>query len=271
MKKGYLACLAILLLFFAVPLFAQGIDVTDEEMIVMSTSPNPDDDPPAAMGAGQGQPPAAGPERHWDMHHPGEMHHEFKAGFGHYLKLSQEQKTKMRELWLRHFAETHNLRYDLMQKRLEMARLFTDPKTDSATLLAKHKELSAVQQQLMDKRAQAVIEWRGLLTPEQIQKLDLMIMAHYGMGRPMGHMGHEMGGGCGMGQGMRGHEMHKGMMHHEMGSGMPGHEMHQGMMGREMGSGPGSEMGQGEMGTGAPESAPMSSGATGSDTTDSAK
>ena len=149
------------------------------------------------------------------------------AGFGHFLKLSQDQIAKMRALWLRYFADTHNLRYEVMQKRLEMARLFTDPKADSAALLAKQKELSAVKQQLMDRRGQAVIEWRSLLTPEQIQKLDLMLMAHY----RMGHMDHGMNCGSGMH-----HEMGKGMRGHEMG-GMPGHEMHHGMMGHEMGSG----------------------------------
>jgi Spy/CpxP family protein refolding chaperone len=67
-------------------------------------------------------------------------------------------------------------------KRLEMRKLFTDPKVDDATLLAKQKEVSSLRQRLMDTRAQMMIEGRKILTPEQIQKLDRMPM-----GRGMRH------------------------------------------------------------------------------------
>lgn len=101
--------------------------------------------------------------------------------FGSYLNLSQEQRDKMRELRNRYYTDTHDLRYDVLQKRLELRKLFTDPKVDDATLLAKQKELSALRQKLIDRRAQMMIEWRKILTPEQIQKLDRMPMAP-GMG-----------------------------------------------------------------------------------------
>jgi len=61
-----------------------------------------------------------------------------------------------------------------MEKRVEMRKLFTDPKADQATLLSKERELSAMRQKLMERRAQAILEWRSILTPEQIQKLDMM-------------------------------------------------------------------------------------------------
>jgi Spy/CpxP family protein refolding chaperone len=95
-------------------------------------------------------------------------------GFGSYLNLSQEQRDKMRELRSRYYADIRDLRYDLLQKRLEMRKLFTDPKTDDATLLAKQNELNSLRQKLMVKKAQMKIEWRKVLTPEQIQKLDRM-------------------------------------------------------------------------------------------------
>jgi Spy/CpxP family protein refolding chaperone len=59
-----------------------------------------------------------------------------------------------------------------------MRKLFTDPKVDDATLLAKQKELSALRVKLMDRRAQLMIESRKILTPEQIQELDRMPMGH---------------------------------------------------------------------------------------------
>ena len=106
---------------------------------------------------------------------PGERpdsHKEF--GFKKYLDLSDEQLAKMKELKNNFRNDTRDLRYNLAIKRLEMRKLFTDPKTDDATLLAKQKEISKIRQQLSDKKAAKKIAWRGILTPEQIAKLDRM-------------------------------------------------------------------------------------------------
>lgn len=91
-----------------------------------------------------------------------------------HLNLSDKQLAKMKELKNRFHTDTRDLRYDLEIKRIEMRKLFTDPKTDDATLLAKQKEISELRQQLSDKKAQMKIEWRKILTPEQIAKLDKM-------------------------------------------------------------------------------------------------
>jgi len=90
------------------------------------------------------------------------------------LGLSEEQKARMRDVWSRYRTDVHDLRYTLMEKRLEMRKLFTDPKTDQATLLSKEKELSGLKQKLDERRTQAMLEWRSILTPEQIGKLDMM-------------------------------------------------------------------------------------------------
>ena len=92
--------------------------------------------------------------------------------FKKYLDLSDEQLAKMKELRNSFRNDTRDLKYNLAIKRLEMRKLFTDPKTDDATLLAKQKEISKLRQQLSKKRAQMKIEWRKILTPEQIAKLD---------------------------------------------------------------------------------------------------
>jgi Spy/CpxP family protein refolding chaperone len=106
------------------------------------------------------------------------------------LNLSQEQKERAREVWSRFHTDVHDLRYGLMEKRVEMRKLFTDPKADQATLLSKERELSAMRQKLMERRAQAMLEWRSILTPEQIQKLDMMPRGRgmSGMGRGRGTM-----------------------------------------------------------------------------------
>ena len=94
--------------------------------------------------------------------------------FKKHLGLSDQQLAKMKELKNRFHADTRDLRYDLKIKRIEMRKLFTDPKTDDETLLAKQKEISGLRQQLSEKKAQMKIEWRKILTPEQIAKLDKM-------------------------------------------------------------------------------------------------
>ena len=98
--------------------------------------------------------------------HPG-----FHA-FGPRLNLTQDQIGKMKELGKSFWADTHDLRYDIKMKRVEVRKLFTDPKTDDATLLAKEKELNGLKVNLMDKKAEMKVEWRKILTPEQIAKLD---------------------------------------------------------------------------------------------------
>jgi len=116
-----------------------------------------------------------GPQRPESWAHGG-MHHRF----GSWLNLTQEQKDKMRELRNRSYAETHDLRYDIRMKHLELEKLFTNPKTDDATLLAKEKELSALKLTLMERKAEMKVAWRKILTPEQIEKLGTFPRRHGG-------------------------------------------------------------------------------------------
>jgi Spy/CpxP family protein refolding chaperone len=129
----------------------------------------PDSGPPGPPGA-QGFHKDHGPALHHEFHSP--------------LNLSQEQRAKMREIRERFLADTHDLRYDMAEKRIEMRKLFTNPKTDDASLLAKHKEVRDIMLKLMDRKAQMKIEWRKVLNPEQIKMLD----------RPFRHPHHFMHG-----------------------------------------------------------------------------
>ena len=92
--------------------------------------------------------------------------------FKKYLGLTDKQLAKMKELKNNFRNETRDLKYNLAIKRLEMRKLFTDPKTDDVTLLAKQKEINELRQQLSDKKAGMKIEWRKILTPGQMAKLD---------------------------------------------------------------------------------------------------
>jgi len=114
-----------------------------------------------------------------------------KFDFAKKLNLSNSQLARMKDLRSRSRNETRNLRYDLAIKKIEMRKLFTNPNTDDSTLLAKQKELSNLRQQLSKKKAQMKIEWRKILTPEQIAKLD-RIPPHRWGNRCRGMKGHEM-------------------------------------------------------------------------------
>src|SRR5208283_3680183 len=99
--------------------------------------------------------------------------------FKNHLGLTDQQLAKMKELRNRFHADTRDLKYNLEIKRIEMRKLFTDPKTDDETLIAKQKEISELRQQLSEKKAQMKIEWRKILTAEQIAKLDRMPHRHH--------------------------------------------------------------------------------------------
>jgi Spy/CpxP family protein refolding chaperone len=118
--------------------------------------------------------------------------HGAHGGFGfrmaQELNLSKEQMDKMWNVQHKYAGEMRELRYDLFQKRIEAKNLYTDPKADEATILAKQKEMSSLKQQLQDKVAQMRLEQRRILTPEQLKKLGELRPGHphHGKGRYIG-------------------------------------------------------------------------------------
>ena len=116
-------------------------------------------------------PPGPGAPHQWA--HP---HH----GCGSFLNLTQEQREKTMQIRKSFLADVHDLKYDIRIKRVEVQKLFTNPKTDDATLLAKEKELNYLKLKLMDRKAEMKVEWRKVLTPEQIQMLERGELYHHG-------------------------------------------------------------------------------------------
>ncbi len=131
-------------------------------------------------------PPGPGAPHQWA--HP---HHRF----GSFLNLTQEQREKMIQIRKSFQADVHDLKYDIRIKRIEVQKLFTDPKTDDATLLAKEKELNGLRLKLMDRKAEMKVEWRKVLTPDQIRKLDFALQYHRGLRHWRHHHGGPMGEG----------------------------------------------------------------------------
>ena len=143
MKKFYLVLLALLLVRLTTVVFA--------------APPDP------------GQPCPQGFQKHHGFHK-----------FGARLNLTQEQREKTVQIRKSFLADVHDLKYDIRIKRVEVQKLFTDPKTDDATLLAKEKELNYLKLKLMDRKAEMKVEWRKVLTPAQIQMLERGELYHHG-------------------------------------------------------------------------------------------
>jgi len=107
------------------------------------------------------------------------------------LNLTKEQTEKMTTLKKAFFNETKPLRDELFQKRAEARKLYSDPKADEASIMAKQKEVSSLQQKFHDRMIQLKLEERRILTPEQLKKLGEIPMKKH-MGRHCGeHRNHK--------------------------------------------------------------------------------
>lgn len=123
----------------------------------------------------------ADPPRH------GWMHGEKSWSQGKGLNLTAEQKAKLQELRRRFIGENAQLIGDLVAKRLELRSIWSDPKADSKTILAKEMEFRDLKNRMKDKMIQYKLEFRSSLTPEQIEKLGRMRRRGFGHGFEMGH------------------------------------------------------------------------------------
>jgi len=163
---------------------------------------------------------------HKEMPHEGMagMHHEGMVGMHHEgmapdkgLSLTPEQEAKFKEIRRMFIRENAQIIGALVAKRLELRSLWTDPKSDPNAILDKERELGALQIQMRDKVAQAMVEARKILTPEQIENWKPeWRMRHRDIMEGSMH-GNEMGGAMMEHGGM----MHQGPMrgHGMMGSG----------------------------------------------------
>jgi Spy/CpxP family protein refolding chaperone len=108
------------------------------------------------------------------------------------LNLSPEQKAKMQEVRNAFFKDTISLRADMFKKEQELDAAMLDKAVDIEKAKKLQDDISGLWAQLAQKRLQAQLEARKLLTPEQFAQLP-----------PGCNMGIGPGGGkgCGMGFG----------------------------------------------------------------------
>ena len=81
-----------------------------------------------------------------------------------------EQQAKFQELTQKFNEETATLKGSLLGKRLELQALWSNPKAEQDTLMAKEREMRDLQNQMDEKTLQHKLETRKLLTPEQISQ-----------------------------------------------------------------------------------------------------
>jgi Spy/CpxP family protein refolding chaperone len=98
-----------------------------------------------------------------------------RGGFGggpgpKWSTLTDDLKAKLQELRTKLWNEMAPIREKMWSMRQDLRKLWTDPKADSPTILAKQKEMRDLRNQMADKMAQMKLDMRNLLTPDQLEK-----------------------------------------------------------------------------------------------------
>lgn len=111
------------------------------------------------------------------------------------LNLSAEQKVKIQEQRTAFFKDTADVRADIFKKEQELDILMLEPAVDVEKAKKIQDEISGLRGQMAQKRLQAQLNTRAVLTPEQIKLLPPGSNLGFGPGR---------GGGMGPGAGKGG-------------------------------------------------------------------
>ena len=122
------------------------------------------------------------------------------------LNLTQEQTTKLQELRNSFFKDTAGLRSDIFKKEQDMDVLMLEKSIDTEKAKKLQDEISGLHAQIAQKRLQAQLDARKLLTPEQIAQLPPgcnMGFGPAGKGCGFGPGGGKGAGGRGQGPVMR--------------------------------------------------------------------
>jgi len=92
-------------------------------------------------------------------------------GFPPNISLTPEQSTKLQDVRNAFFKDTVGLRSDIFRKEQDMDVLMLEKTIDVEKAKKLQDEISGLQAQLAQKRLQAQLDARSVLTPEQIAQL----------------------------------------------------------------------------------------------------
>ena len=108
------------------------------------------------------------------------------------LNLSEEQVIEIKRVLLDFQKNTLELRNSLQIKELEVKALLLQPLTEMTKIKAKYEEIAGLQVEIRVKTIERYLEIKGLLTPEQQEKLPLgipsQIFSYQKMGMGTGRM-----------------------------------------------------------------------------------
>lgn len=109
------------------------------------------------------------------------------------LKLTPEQEAKIDALRLEHLKEIKPLRDKMFSLSGDLRLLWMERVPDEAKINALQKELRAVRDQIWDKTTSYMLKIKGLLTPEQQQKLSAYRWFSHGRAMGIGKRGYGEG------------------------------------------------------------------------------
>ena len=173
--------------------FTQGPPDNPSAAGITAGSPAPTPAAPHVIDAGPAQPPPSGrqtfsvpgpsPER--DILTAGRLLELFgipplvdgpaSDPLARRLALSGEQIRQMDAVRDRFYRQTRELRYEILNRRLELRKLFLDPGTNPAVIGEKARTVASLWNRLAGMSADAAIEARGILTGEQVERLERLI------------------------------------------------------------------------------------------------
>lgn len=106
------------------------------------------------------------------------------------LNLTAEQTAKIQDGRTAFFKDTAGLRSDIFKKKQDLDVLMLEPTVDAVKAKKLQEEIYALKGQMAQKRLQAQLDARAVLTPEQIKLLPP------GCNMGIGRGGRGMGRGC---------------------------------------------------------------------------
>lgn len=118
----------------------------------------------------------ANPGQQGNLKMPPEAKHEFKrpghpASLLEQLRLTPEQKEKIRALQMQGHEQSHALHQQLRAKRQSLMQYLQSPDAEEGKAQGLQAEVSDLQSQMSMQRLKSWFQMRSILTPEQKQRL----------------------------------------------------------------------------------------------------
>jgi Spy/CpxP family protein refolding chaperone len=124
----------------------------------------------AAVALGQGTQEGKGPEFPDRKGMMGPPHHPMQD-WARQLNLTDEQITRLHELRESYLRDTLAWRNELLIKRFDLRDLLHNPQAEANPVLAKQREVSALESKIQERAVLYQLEMRKVLTPDQIKLL----------------------------------------------------------------------------------------------------